>query len=148
MEFIKENPVNIIKRDKQISIRNDEIMVNCKSIQDADDLAETLDVMLNKGDAVVSIDYMDFLNGSDRIEYSLELYKDIAVDNCSESICKTQLSDNHKCIICIVGNVTLADATGIIEKAMSDEGCKQAALFGFVYDEIHQENKFDMYIFV
>ena len=58
------NVVSIVKKDKCVSVNNDEIIVNCKSLQDADYCAKILDLILNKGKSVVGLDYMDFINKS------------------------------------------------------------------------------------
>ena len=139
------NVINIVKKDRLVSVRNNEIIVNCKSSQDAEACVKILNSLLNDGKSVVSIDYMDFNDASGTSEYELDLVKNVAIDICSEHINTMELSDSRKYIICIVGNVSLADSTGIAEqiaKKIND----QTILFSFIFEEEYQENMFDMYV--
>lgn len=138
------NIINISKKDRLVSVGNDEIIVNCKSSQDAEACEKILNSILNNGESVVSIDYMDFNDVSGTSEYELDLVKNIAIDRCSEYIDTMDLSDSRKCIICIVGNVGIADSTGIAEQ-IAEKYSDQTIVFGFIYEE-YQENMFDMYV--
>ncbi|MBQ1192503.1 MAG: hypothetical protein IIX45_00030 [Lachnospiraceae bacterium] len=145
---MSDDVVEIIQKGKCVSVKNDDIIVNCNCLQDAKCCAGVLDTIFNKGEVMVSIDYMDFINKSGTTEYALELVQNIASNNCNEYISKIELSDNCKYIICIVGNVTLTDATKTMENVMdlSDKHNNSIVLYGFIYDEEHQENEFDLYM--
>ncbi|MBP3339261.1 MAG: hypothetical protein J6L69_07645 [Lachnospiraceae bacterium] len=142
------NVVEIIQMDKRVSVKNNDVIVNCNSLQDAKCCTEVLDTIFNKGEVVVSIDYMDFINKSGTIEYDLELTKNIVLNNYNEYIRKIEVADNCKCIICLVGNINLTDATKTMEKVMEllDKHNNLIILYGLIYDEKHQENEFDLYI--
>ncbi len=142
------NVVEIILKDKCVSVKNHDIIVNCNSLQDAKCCTEVLDTIFNKGEAVVSIDYMDFINKSGTAEYNLELVQNIVPNNCNEYISKISSSDNCKYIICIVGNVTLTDATKTMEKVMGllDKHNNSIIVYGLIYDEEHREKEFDLYM--
>lgn len=143
-----DNVVEIIQKNKRVSVKNDDIIVNCISVQDAKCCTEVLDTIFNKGEVVVSLDYMDFINESGTAEYNFNLIKNMASNNCNEYISEIELVDDCKCIICIVGNVTLADATKTMEKVMEllDKENNSIILYGLIYDEEHQENEFDLYL--
>lgn len=138
------NIVSITKNDKCVGVNNDEIIVNCKKIQEKDCCANILDLILNKGASVVGLDYMDFINKSGTAEYNFDLVEDIAIDNFSEDIRKMELSVNAKNIIYIVGNISLSDATNVMEEIISI--WEQEILLGLIYDGEYPENMFDMYI--
>lgn len=145
---MNDNIVNIEKKDMRVSIRNDEIMVNCKRKEDVDDCVTVLDAILNKGESVVSIDYMDFINESGAAKYDFELIKNIDYGNFLDHISKTSFNMKCKYIVCIVGNISFANATDIMKNIIdvSDEGYNQSIVFGFIYDGKQQENGFDMYM--
>lgn len=166
---MKDNVVNIVEKDKYISIQNDEIMVKCKSMKELKCCSEMLDAILNEGKALVSIDYMDFIDKPGTTEYDFEMVEGIVLDDSSEYLSKMELCTNSKSIMCIVGNVSFANVSDIMEKLMNiienhmdsmkkhtevmenhmevkDKAHTNTVLFTFVYDEKYQEDKFDIYV--
>ena len=53
---MSDNVVEIIQKNERVSVKNDEIIVNCDSLQDAKCCTEVLDTIFNKGEVVVSAD--------------------------------------------------------------------------------------------
>lgn len=145
---MNDNLVKIIKNDNCVCVRDDEIIVNCKDSWGAEKCEKVLNAILNKGESVISMDYMDFADKSGMIRYDFKVVKDIVIGNHSETISEVDLSDECKYIICIVGNVTLADVTNVMDELLgaTDKEKDLVASFGFICDEKYQENVFDMYV--
>ena len=121
--------------------RDDEIIINCKHLKDAKRCTAVLDSILNKGEAIVSMDYMDFINKSGVAKYELDLLEGIDLNNYRDCLGKIEIADNRKYIICIVGKVSLADVTDIANIIIN----AKEALFTYIYDD-KCENKFDMFL--
>lgn len=145
---MNENLVKIIKNGNCVCVRDDEIVVNCKDPWEAEECEKVLNAILNKGESVISMDYMDFADKSGIINYDFNVVKGIVIGNHREIISKIDLADDCKYIICIVGNITLADVSNIMEELFDtiDKEDEPVASFGFICDEKYQENVFDIYV--
>ena len=143
-----DNLVKIFKEDNRVCVRDDEVMVNCRCAKDATDCAMVMNEILNEGESVISMDYLDFKDKSGIIEYDFEVVNGIDICDYSESIARIDLSEYCKYVLCIVGNISLAEVTGVMEDMMGtlDSESTPVVSFGYICDENYQENVFDMYI--
>ena len=127
-------------------MQDNEIIINCKNPEEAAHCAEILDSILNQGPAAVSVDYLDFLNDSDNANYNFEIISDLEINNCNECINTLNLSVNCKHIIYLIGNITFADATNIMQ-VIADVSHKDTSIvFGLSYNDEQSEGKFNLHI--
>lgn len=145
---MNENLVRIIKNDNCVHMQDGEIVVNCADSWEARECEKALNTILNKGESVISMDYMDFASKAGEAKYDFKVIMGMVMGNHSETIREVDLSDDCKYIVCVVGNVSLVDVTNVMDELFRAIGKEEelVASFGFICDENYQEKVFDMYI--
>ena len=107
---------------------------------------EILDSILNQGNTAVSMDYMDYLTISDKANYNFEIIAGLEVNNCIDCINNLNLSVNCKHIIYLVGNITFADATNIMQIIADTSHEDISIVFGLANNDERPEGKFDLHM--